>query len=132
MVRIWIEFQRFNACRAKVASIAWSSCPPTQCCINLLCRIFFQGIEDEVDAETEEVLNEFSFLGRLDSEEGSSDKAEEWNYTSNRVDDVSLGELAQLTVNNDSDVNMDVSLSYKVTTCVELTLKQFVHVGHSG
>jgi hypothetical protein len=68
---------------------------------------------DEVDAETEEVLNEFSFLGAEDA--SSSDKADDWNYTGTRPDDVSLGELAQLTVNNDSDINMDVS--YKLPNC---------------
>ena len=62
---------------------------------------------DEVDAETEEVLNEFSFLGA--EEAAAADKSEEWSYTAGRTDDVNLGELAQLTVNNDADVNMDVS-----------------------
>lgn len=67
-----------------------------------------QGIADEVDAETEEVLNEFSFLGA--EEASSSDKSEEWSYSGARADDVSLGELAQLTVNNDADISMDVSV----------------------
>lgn len=72
-----------------------------------------QGL-DETDAETEEVLNEFSFLG---AEDVSSDKSEEWNYKAGGgADDVSLGELAQLTVNNDSDVNMDVSFTLKART----------------
>jgi len=38
-----------------------------------------QGISDEVDAETEEVLNEFSFLGA--EEASSADKSEEWSYS---------------------------------------------------
>ena len=63
---------------------------------------------DEVDAETEEVLNEFSFLGA--EEAAAADKSDEWSYSSTRADDVSLGELAQLTVNNDADINVDVSI----------------------
>lgn len=74
---------------------------------SLLKSLLSQGIADEVDAETEEVLNEFSFLGA--EEASSADKSEEWSYSGARADDVSLGELAQLTVNNDADINMDVS-----------------------
>lgn len=77
-----------------------------------------RGIGDEVDAETEEVLNEFSFLGAEDVGRSSSgeDKGEHqdtsgWSYTP-RADDVNLGELAQLTVNNDADVSMDVSFFF--------------------
>ncbi|ODM94723.1 Striatin-3 [Orchesella cincta] len=62
------------------------------------------GIADEVDAETEEVLNEFSFLG---AEEASLQIRRRMELLGARADDVSLGELAQLTVNNDADMNMD-------------------------
>jgi striatin 1/3/4 len=79
---------------------------------------------DETDAETEEVLNEFSFLG---GEDPPSDKSEEWNYKAGGgADDVSLGELAQLTVNNDSDVNMDVTLdkeAFRKTWMAKYTLR---------
>ena len=66
-------------------------------------------MSDEVDAETEEVLNEFSFLGA--EEAASAEKGgDEWpSYANNRPGDVSLGELADLTVNNEADMNMDVS-----------------------
>lgn len=71
-----------------------------------------QGLGDEVDAETEEVLNEFSFLGSEEVGVGG-EKSEDWSYSGGvgrgGTDDVSLGELAQLTVNNDADVSMDVS-----------------------
>ncbi|CAG7823567.1 unnamed protein product [Allacma fusca] len=79
---------------------------------------------DEVDAETEEVLNEFSFLGA--EEAAAQDKSEEWSYTSGRADDVSLGELAQLTVNNDADINMDVTLdkeAFRKTWMAKYTLR---------
>jgi len=59
-----------------------------------------------VDAETEEVLNEFSFLGSDDA--SSAYKSDDWG-AARGSDEVSLGELAQLTVNNDSDITMDVS-----------------------
>ena len=79
-------------------------------------------MSDEVDAETEEVLNEFSFLGAEDA--NASDKADDWNYTASgqRPDDVSLGELAQLTVNNDSDINMDVSFRFGLFTVQKCSL----------
>ncbi|OXA50721.1 Striatin-4 [Folsomia candida] len=71
------------------------------------------GLGDEVDAETEEVLNEFSFLGSEEVGVGG-EKSEDWSYSGGvgrgGTDDVSLGELAQLTVNNDADVSMDVTL----------------------
>ena len=82
-----------------------------------------------MDAETEEVLNEFSFLGA--EEAAAVDKSEEWNYTAGRADDVNLGELAQLTVNNDADVNMDVSgspLFLKVT--VNYRFLTFIFLKH--
>jgi len=99
-------------------------------------RIKSGGNHDEVDAETEEVLNEFSFLGADDVRGGGDNQGimgdsdgSSWNYSRQsytssggssgggggggsvvgQTDDVSLGELAQLTVNNDADVNMDVS-----------------------
>jgi len=80
------------------------------------------NLPDEVDAETEEVLNEFSFLG---AEDASSYKSDDWN--SNRgADDVSLGELAQLTVNNDADVNMDTIMdkeTFRKTWMAKYTLR---------
>ena len=66
--------------------------------------LLLQGLSDEVDAETEEVLNEFSFLG---AEDASAYKNDDWG-AGRGPDEVSLGELAQLTVNNDSDMTMDV------------------------
>jgi hypothetical protein len=66
---------------------------------------------DEVDAETEEVLNEFSFLGSEEALGSAENKGgEDWSYSGGgRLDDVSLGDLAQLTVNNDADISMDVN-----------------------
>lgn len=87
------------------------------------CLLMYQGHGDEVDAETEEVLNEFSFLeGREDLGVGV-EKSEDWSYSaaagrSGGSDDVSLGELAQLTVNNDADVSMDVSPVLVITNCI--------------
>ncbi|CAL8133782.1 unnamed protein product [Orchesella dallaii] len=83
-----------------------------------------RGIADEVDAETEEVLNEFSFLGA--EEASAADKTDEWSYSGARADDVSLGELAQLTVNNDADMNMDVTLdkeAFRKTWMAKYTLR---------
>ncbi|ODM95638.1 Striatin-3 [Orchesella cincta] len=82
-----------------------------------------RGIADEVDAETEEVLNEFSFLGA--EEASSADKTEEWSYSGARADDVSLGELAQLTVNNDADMNMDFILDESLANNVTLDKEAF-------
>lgn len=82
----------------------------------------FQGLSDEVDAETEEVLNEFSFLG---AEDASAYKNEDWG-AGRGPDEDSLGELAQLTVNNDSDITMDVTLdkeAFRKTWMAKYTLR---------